>query len=101
MVHFTCDLCGKDLPATGSPRYVVKVVISPGRDNDWICDDDLADDNMEAISQVLRQIEDLGDDEVAEASRGYRFDLCPECQRRYRKDPLNRDMLRALEFSKN
>ena len=25
MVHFTCDLCGKDLTATSEARYVVKI----------------------------------------------------------------------------
>jgi hypothetical protein len=31
MVHFTCDLCGKDL-TTGEPRYVVKIAAYAGFD---------------------------------------------------------------------
>lgn len=102
MVHFTCDLCGKDLPSKGGPRYVIKIDISPARDNDLICDEDLADDNMEAISQLLQQIEETGGDECHVAQRkSLRYDLCPECLRRYEKDPLNCGVVLSLAFSKN
>jgi hypothetical protein len=90
------------MSAVGSPRFVLKITISPGRDNDVLCDDDLADDNMEAIAQLLRRNEEEGiEHEDVPQSRAFRFDLCPDCNRRYQKDPLNRDVLRALEFSKN
>ncbi len=56
MVHFTCDLCGVDLPATGSPRFVVRIGIYAAPDQDRIRDEDLADDHMEAISQLLQRI---------------------------------------------
>ena len=32
MVHFTCDLCGKDLTTTGEARYVVKIAAYAGFD---------------------------------------------------------------------
>ncbi len=50
MVHFTCDLCGVDLPATGSPRFVVRIGIYAAPDQDRIRDEclvvDEADDEM-------------------------------------------------------
>jgi hypothetical protein len=101
MVHFTCDLCGKDLPSS-APRFVIRIAAYAGHDPDRIRDDDLDDDHMEAISKLLQRNEETrGDDEEVPLSKGFRFDLCPDCHRRFIKDPLNRDMLRALEFSKN
>ncbi len=55
MVHFTCDLCGKDLTASGDPRYVVKIVAYAGFDPTEITEDDLDDDHMEAVSQLLQR----------------------------------------------
>jgi hypothetical protein len=102
MVHFTCDLCGRDLPSKGGPRYVIKIEIAPARDNDLICEDDLADDNMEAISQILQEIEQNGGDggHVLQP-KNLRYDLCPDCLRRYEKAPLNCGMSLAPIFSKN
>ncbi len=57
MVHFTCDLCGKDLTACGDPRYVVKIEAFPGFDPTEITEDDLDEDPMEAVSQILQRDE--------------------------------------------
>ncbi len=54
MVHFTCDLCGKDLTATGDARYVVKCEAYAGFDLIEITDEDLDGDHMEAVSQILQ-----------------------------------------------
>ena len=65
MVHFTCDLCGKDLTASGDPRYVVKIEAYPGFDPTEITEDDLDDDHMEAVSQLLQRDEGLSSEELA------------------------------------
>jgi hypothetical protein len=104
MVHFTCDLCGKDLSATGEPRFVVKIAAVAGFDPNEITADDLDDDHMEAIAEVLRRDEDLNlnpEDLDAQLYKGFRFDLCPACHGRFIKDPLHRDLLRTLNFSEN
>ena len=102
MVHFTCDLCGKDLTATGEPRFVVKIESYPGFDPTEITEEDLDDDHMEAVSQILQRDESLSSDEQALAVRkGFRFDLCPACHCRYVKDPLGREYSRSFDFSKN
>ena len=59
MVHFTCDLCGKDLTASGDPRYVVKIEAYAGFDPTEITEDDLDEDPMEAVSQLLQRDEGL------------------------------------------
>ena len=106
MVHFTCDLCGKDLAPSGEPRYVVKIAAYAGFDPNQITEDDLDEDHMEAVAQLLRREEAEGghcspSDLDAPAFKGFRFDLCPHCHGRFIKDPLSRDTMKLLNFSEN
>ena len=66
MVHFTCDLCGKDLTTCTDGRFVVKIEAYPGFDPTEIKEDDLEDDPMEAVSQLLQRDESLSSDELAD-----------------------------------
>ncbi len=101
MVHFTCDLCGKDLTSSGERRYVVKIEAFPGFDPTEIKEDDLDDDPMEAVAQILKRDETLVSEFEAEAPKGFRFDLCPSCREKFLRDPLGRDAVRSFDFSKN
>jgi len=102
MVHFTCDLCGKDLTTSGEARFVVKIAAYAGSDPGEITDEDLDEDHMEAIAEILRREEGLSAEELdAQEYKGFRFDLCPSCHRRFIKDPLSREVLRSLNFSEN
>lgn len=101
MVHFTCDLCGKDLTASGDPRYVVKIEAYPGFDPTEITEEDLHEDHMEAVAQILQRDEALSDELSAPTHKGFRFDLCPACHVKFLKDPLGREFLRSFDFSKN
>jgi hypothetical protein len=102
MVHFTCDLCGKDLTASGDSRYVVKIEAYAGFDPTQITEEDLDDDHMEAVSQLLQRDEGLTPQELeAQVRKGFRFDLCPTCHEKFLKDPLGREYLRSFDFSKN
>lgn len=102
MVHFTCDLCGKDLSACGDQRYVVKIAAYASFDPTELTDEDLDDDHMEAVSQLLQRDDNTNTEELdASLYKGFRFDLCPECHGRFLKDPLGKDLLRSFDFSKN
>lgn len=102
MVHFTCDLCGKDLTASGDPRYVVKIEAYAGFDPTEITGEDLDDDPMEAVSQLLQRDEGLTPQELeAQVRKGFRFDLCPTCHGKFVKDPLGREYHRSFDFSEN
>jgi hypothetical protein len=99
MVHFTCDLCGKDLCA-GAPRYVVKIAAYPGFDPDQITEEDLEDDHMEAVAEVLRNEQYEGaETSQEEGYRGFRYDLCPSCHQKFLKDPLGKDLIRSFDLS--
>ena len=65
MVHFTCDLCGKELTGSGDGRYVVKIEAYPGFDPTEIKEDDLDDDPMEAVAQILQRDEALISEDLA------------------------------------
>lgn len=102
MVHFTCDLCGKDITAVGESRYVVRMTAYAGFDPNQITEEDLDDDHMEAISELLR--DDAAQSAAAAeapARRDFRFDLCPTCHDKFLKDPLGRESVRSLDFSPN
>jgi hypothetical protein len=102
MVHFTCDLCGKELTASGEGRYVVKIEAYPGFDPTEIKEDDLDADPMEAVAQILQRDETLlNDDDDASLHKGFRFDLCLSCHHKFLKDPLGKDAIRSFDFSKN
>ncbi|QDU37772.1 hypothetical protein Mal4_20890 [Maioricimonas rarisocia] len=99
MMHFTCDCCGTSIR---HERYVARVEVSPAFDPDEICEEDLESDNLEQIAETLSSLESTDDFDLEDCSpKTFRFDLCASCWRRYLKDPLGRDALRRLNFSKN
>lgn len=100
MVYFTCDLCGKDLTASGDPRFVVRITAYPGFDANEIKDEDLDVDHLEAVAQLLRRDEQF-DEQSPPSCKGFRYDLCPSCHSRFVKDPLGKDSVRMLDFSEN
>jgi len=101
MLHITCDLCGKEL-GLGGDHYVVKIDVFAAHDPAEITEADLDEDHMEAVSQMLQDIEDFGEDDLIEpASQQLRYDMCPECRKRYLRDPLNKDAAQKFHFSEN
>ncbi len=102
MLHFTCDLCGKELPSGEDQRYVVKMEAYAVHDPAEITEADLDEDHMEAVSQLLRDTEDNGlDSELDEAHKSFRYDLCPECHKKFLRDPLGKEAVQKFLFSKN
>ena len=88
MVHFTCDLCGKDLTTSGDGRYVVKIEAYPGFDPTEIKEDDLDDDPMEAVAQILQRDEALTSDELsAPAPQGFSLRSLPGMPSQVRERP--------------
>ena len=57
MLHVTCDHCGKQMRA-GEDRYVVKIEVFAAHDPAEITEADLEEDHMEAVSELLREMEE-------------------------------------------
>jgi hypothetical protein len=103
MLHVTCDLCGKELTPGDDHRYVVKMEVFAAHDPSEITEADLDDDHMEAVSQLLRDTEEsLSDpDSDAPAYKNFRYDLCPECHKKFVRDPLSKEAAQKFDFSEN
>jgi hypothetical protein len=103
MLHVTCDLCGKELLPGDDQRYVLKMEVFAAHDPAEICDADLDEDHIEAVSQLLRDMEDnLADpEEAAPAYKKFRYDLCPECHKKFVRDPLGKEAAQKFDFSEN
>jgi hypothetical protein len=99
MLHFTCDLCSREL---SDERYVVRIEVYPGFDPEEVDEEQLDADHLQAISEALQEVEENGKLELEDCStKAFRFDLCPRCHKKFLKDPLGRDALRRLNFSEN
>jgi hypothetical protein len=103
MLHVTCDLCRKELYPGHDQRYVVKIEVFAAHDPAKITEADLDDDHMEQVSELLRAMEDsLEDPDLVEpACKHLRYDLCPECHKKFLRDPLGKEMAPKFDFSKN
>lgn len=105
MLHVTCDLCGQELRA-GQDHYVVKIEVFAQHDPAQLIEADLEEDHIEAVSQLLRE---LDEDEIAEAIQPsrhqLRYDLCSECRQRYLDNPLHKELVKdaaqKFDFSEN
>jgi hypothetical protein len=99
MLHFSCDLCGKTLTDGTDARFVVRMEVYPAGDPAALTDNDLSDDNLEAVGELLRDGDET-DLEPAPAYQKLRYDLCPSCHRKFLADPLGREA-QKFDFSEN
>ena len=101
MLHYSCDNCGKDLTPGVVARYVVKVEAFAATDPAELTDADLDTDHVEAMAELLSEIEDgEAAPEPVPARKAMQFDLCPGCYRKYLADPLGKDVMK-FDFSEN
>ena len=96
MIHYSCDLCGKDLPA-GTPRYVVRIEVFAAAEPDQN-DPDLLDKPDQVIQEMLQKMEQMSLKEIEDGNyRIFRYDLCRGCQAKFLDNPLtNTARLRQL-----
>ncbi len=102
MVHFSCDLCGKELLPESDRRYVVKMEVYAAAEPVALSDDDLDQDHLEMLGEYLRDLEASGspDSELPPEYKQLRLDLCSECHKKFLRDPLNKEAAK-FDFSEN
>jgi hypothetical protein len=99
MLHFTCDHCGQHL---NDDRYVAKIEVFAAFDPSEISEQDLDADHLQDIASLIEDMELDGQAELEEsATKQFRFDLCPECRKKFVNDPLGLETMRRLNFSEN
>lgn len=103
MLHITCDICGKELTLDDDRRYVVKMEVFAAHDPAEITEADLAEDHMEAVTQIIRAEEDNRADPETSSPRykKFRYDLCPECHKKFVRDPMGKETAQKFDFSEN
>ncbi len=89
MIQYSCDLCKRELDPQDDLRYVVKVEVYAAFDPAAVDSDDEDRDHLEEIQDILERLEDSASDEIGDdVYQQLRFDLCPECRKKFLKNPL-------------
>jgi hypothetical protein len=101
MMHFSCDLCGKQMASGARARFIVKMEVFAANDPAELTEEDLDSDHLDEISQVLSDDETAADEELAPAYKKLRYDLCPACHKKFLGDPLGRETANKFDFSEN
>jgi len=101
MIHYSCDLCKQPLDPEEDLRYVVKFEVYAALDPVSSDEDDDADHLLD-LHEILERMETSSSDDVGEdVYQQMRFDLCPECRKKFVKNPLGRRTVENFEFSNN
>ena len=102
MMHFSCDQCGKDMTPEGTERYVLKMEAFAATNPAALTDDDLETDHVEAMAQLLCEMEDANETpQLLPTCKKLRFDLCRCCYGKFVSDPLGRVTAAKFNFSPN
>jgi len=102
MIHYSCDLCKRPLDPEDDLRYVVKMDVYAAIDQLDLDQPDADVDHLEDLDDIIEQMDDLSSDQIGEeVCQRLRFDLCPECRKKFLANPLGRKKLEKFNFSQN
>jgi hypothetical protein len=102
MIRYSCDLCRRELDPQDDLRYVVKIEVYAAFDPAAVDNDDEDRDHLEEIQDILERMDDSSNEAIGDdVYQQLRFDLCPECRRKFVKNPLGRETAKAFGFSSN
>ncbi len=88
MTYYKCDGCGKTLRKE-ELRYRVKIEVCAVYEQNEIHLADIIRDHQQEILQLIRKMEGMSAEELEEQIyKGFEFDLCPACHRKYIQSPL-------------
>jgi hypothetical protein len=100
MIHYTCDCCKRIIDSEEELRYVVRMEVYAVMDD--TSDDDDDRDHLSEIHEILEKMEDAASDQIGdEVYQQVRYDLCPECRKRFVENPFVRDTAKQYFFSQN
>ena len=101
MIHHSCDLCKRLIDSEQDMRYVVKMEVYAALDPAMEDTDDDRDglaEMQEMLARMEESDEQPGEDDVYQQMR---FDLCPQCRKKFLKHPLGREAAKQFDFSQN
>ncbi len=101
MIHYSCDCCKRTFDSEDL-RYVVKMEIYAAFDPAAMDEADDDRDHLQEIQEILQRSADIADPQIGDdVYEQLRFDLCPECRKKFLKNPLGRELSKQFHFSKN
>lgn len=102
MIHFTCDVCGKEMHASDKDRFVLRIELRPAKDGFELTEADIDDDNLQKVSEILKEKEkSCHEDFDDSAPVQNRYDLCPSCRDKFLKNPFSCQAAPNFNFSEN
>jgi hypothetical protein len=105
MIRYSCDLCKRELDPGKDLRYVAKIGVFAAFDPTSTDEDSDDREHLQEIQDILERLDSndqMSDDQAGdELYHELRFDLCPDCRKRFLKNPLGRESVRAFDFSEN
>ncbi len=102
MIRYYCDICHRPLDPDEDLRYVVKMEVYAAFDPSPQYDSSDEGNHLQDIQEILEELEQADGDDIGEdVYRELKFDLCPECQKRFVKNPLGRTEGKMFRFSQN
>ena len=103
MIHHTCDRCKRVIDPEQELRYVVRLEIEAVMDP--LHEDEPQDDrdHLLEIDEILERAQADDADPIGEdIYQTRRYDLCPQCYRKFAGNPLGREKKAvSLGFSHN
>jgi hypothetical protein len=102
MIHFTCDRCKRVIDSEQEMRYVVRMEIEAVMDPIHEEEPQEDRDHLLEIDEILERVDASESDAIGDdIYQKRRYDLCPQCYRKFTANPLGREKKAALGFSHN
>ncbi|MDG2469548.1 MAG: hypothetical protein P8M80_09740 [Pirellulaceae bacterium] len=99
MIHYSCDRCQKSIDDQAL-RYVVRMEMHAECEE---IDSPTPDESqLEQMQEILADLgEENGEELLEDVFRRHRFDLCDECYKCFKEDPLGAGRFPKIRFSQN
>jgi len=102
MIRYSCDLCKRELDPQEDLRYVVKIEVYAALDAGVGDEEEDDRDHLQEIQDLLEGLDDCDSDQIGEdVYQQLRFDLCPDCRKKFLQNPLGREPVRTFNFGPN
>ena len=101
MIHYSCDRCGRKIATKDEIRFSVRVEVEPVIAP---LEDELTDEDRDYLMELSESLDNGTVDEplyIEQASLRQQFDLCGDCHRKFKANPLGRETSKQLNFSEN
>ncbi len=102
MIRYSCDMCKRNIDSEMDVRYVVRMEVFAALNPTAIDEPDDDRDHLQEIHDILDCLDDAEDNQIGDdVYQQMRFDLCPECRKKFLENPLGREVAKAFGFSTN